>query len=542
VHRDLKPGNIFSDDGIVKVGDYGLSKFISCSRRSGQTESVGTVHYMAPEIANGRYGKEIDIYALGIILYEMLTGHVPFDGESVGEVLMKHLTAEPVMERVPAPYRTAIAKALTKDPDQRVRTLGELVALLPVAASECIAPDGGPTVEARLGDPRDALPPGAAADPAPVIPAVLVEAPVEPAASFWHQEPVARSAVHLGRRFAAWWNGPALTSGSRTVLLVVAAIMATMLFPYVMALFVVVGVVYCAYLTIFAVTRAALGPPSGVRGASTFCPRQEERGPSPSWREETIVHHDSEGYSSPSAAAADRHAWAGPLPPPKSRRERLARFHHFPLGPSPPKPFAQRVSELTGSMLLAAILVAPLALVMCILRGEVPDTTQYVWLALTSLAGAWIVLVPAKIWEGRPGEAVLRRFTMMVLGLGLGVVAHGIKSWLLVDLPSGRSGPMRVEEVAKVFSSGNLHELWSHVAYFGFLFVLPAWWYQAHPDRANRVGIIVTAIAVGWAALICTFWPYPWPWGIMTAATISLAVQLASPRSAKSPFAPAAED
>ena len=95
VHRDLKPGNIFSDEGTVKIGDYGLAKFISCSRRSGQTESVGTVHYMAPEIANGRYGREIDIYALGIILYEMLTGHVPFDGESVGEVLMKHLTAEP---------------------------------------------------------------------------------------------------------------------------------------------------------------------------------------------------------------------------------------------------------------------------------------------------------------------------------------------------------------------------------------------------------------------------------------------------------------
>ncbi len=65
VHRDLKPANIFEDEGIVKIGDYGLSKFISCSRRGGQTESVGTFHYMAPEIGKGEYGKEIDIYALG---------------------------------------------------------------------------------------------------------------------------------------------------------------------------------------------------------------------------------------------------------------------------------------------------------------------------------------------------------------------------------------------------------------------------------------------------------------------------------------------
>src|SRR6185295_7017968 len=121
VHRDLKPGNVFLDEGVVKLGDYGLSKFISCSRRSGQTESVGTVHYMAPEIANGRYGKEIDIYALGVILYEMITGHVPFDGESVGEVLMKHLTAEPNVDKLEEPYRTVVARCLNKDPDQRLQ-------------------------------------------------------------------------------------------------------------------------------------------------------------------------------------------------------------------------------------------------------------------------------------------------------------------------------------------------------------------------------------------------------------------------------------
>ena len=123
VHRDLKPGNVFRDESLVKLGDYGLSKFISCSRRSGQTESVGTVHYMAPEIAHGRYGREIDIYALGVILYEMLTGRVPFDGESVGEVLMKHLTAQPDVGAVPAAFRPVVARALAKDPAVRFSSI-----------------------------------------------------------------------------------------------------------------------------------------------------------------------------------------------------------------------------------------------------------------------------------------------------------------------------------------------------------------------------------------------------------------------------------
>src|SRR5436190_3711806 len=154
VHRDLKPGNVFSDEGTVKIGDYGLAKFISCSRRSGQTESVGTVHYMAPEIANGRYGREIDTYALGIILFEMLTGHVPFEGESVGEVLMKHLTAEPDLSVLQEPYRDIVKRALAKDPNVRLKNVGELIALLPAGG------DAKPTY-ARI----DAQP-----QPAPVPP------------------------------------------------------------------------------------------------------------------------------------------------------------------------------------------------------------------------------------------------------------------------------------------------------------------------------------------------------------------------------------
>src|SRR5437763_1662204 len=160
VHRDLKPGNIFEDSGYVKIGDYGLSKFISTSRRSGQTESVGTFHYMAPEIGKGVYGKEIDIYALGIVLYEMLTGRTPFDGESSQEIIMKHLTADPDLSAVPQPYRSVIQRALQKDSAKRFHNAADMAAALDPPSSPLAGTKPGPgAVESPLyiGDESEGI-------------------------------------------------------------------------------------------------------------------------------------------------------------------------------------------------------------------------------------------------------------------------------------------------------------------------------------------------------------------------------------------------
>jgi TM2 domain-containing membrane protein YozV len=127
VHRDLKPSNIFYENGYVKVGDYGLAKAISASRHSGHTITVGTVHYMAPEIGAGSYNRTIDIYALGVLLYEMLTGEVPFDGSSPAEILMKHMTATPQLGSIEEPFAHVIKKALAKDPAERYQTVQEMV-------------------------------------------------------------------------------------------------------------------------------------------------------------------------------------------------------------------------------------------------------------------------------------------------------------------------------------------------------------------------------------------------------------------------------
>ena len=65
VHRDLKPANLFMEEGIVKIGDYGLAKLITPSQGTEHSESIGTCHYMAPEIGSGKYNKPIDVYAIG---------------------------------------------------------------------------------------------------------------------------------------------------------------------------------------------------------------------------------------------------------------------------------------------------------------------------------------------------------------------------------------------------------------------------------------------------------------------------------------------
>ncbi len=139
VHRDLKPGNVFLENGTVKVGDYGLSKFIISSQHTAQTQSIGTVHYMAPEISTGNYNKQIDIYASGVILYEMLSGRVPFDGESAGEILMKHLTSPPDLSKIPNEYVGIVGKALAKNPAQRYQSMVELAQAVEGIGSEPVA-------------------------------------------------------------------------------------------------------------------------------------------------------------------------------------------------------------------------------------------------------------------------------------------------------------------------------------------------------------------------------------------------------------------
>jgi serine/threonine protein kinase len=135
VHFDLKPANIFLKGDIARVGDYGLSKLVTESRNS-LSFGRGTPYYMAPEMLKRRGDARSDIYSLGVILFECLTGEVPFRGESEWEVLRKHEVEEPVIpESIQGAERVAILRCLAKEPDQRFQSVTELLHLLQAPAS-----------------------------------------------------------------------------------------------------------------------------------------------------------------------------------------------------------------------------------------------------------------------------------------------------------------------------------------------------------------------------------------------------------------------
>jgi len=584
VHRDLKPANIFVENGFVKIGDYGLSKFISSSRRSGQTESVGTVHYMAPEIANGRYGKQIDIYALGVLFYELLTGKLPFDGESVGEILMKHLTAEPDLKNVSEPFRSAIAAALRKDPELRPTSVAAFLKSLDPALdlsepSERFA--DRPKFDAAQGYRTSANSPPA--DPAP-------------------RHSVGHGDGPLGRQT----RKPEKMRRNIAPAIIVAIVFGICIklqhivpvFPLILLMAVSGGVLY-GVLRLYRY-RGDRSPDESPRDAARLALRATEAFPEqPAARrygrraamilgacavaaflvaatKDTVTDRSSPHESLDSSQASQRQSSVSqrqtPLPE-SSPDENGVTFRRPSLGGrklawiglvglvgvggvvgitllirksrasgavdaleladefEPVERVALRsfLIDATGSLLLlfgATLVVNRLLLLLLVDHLDAPT---YLWTTATTFAAVAITALTIKTMRYLHPDSTGNRLTFFAVGTVVGAASWAVADYLGFEVAfNGAPMGVKPESWPECYVSGRPAPL-AFIGYFGLSLCAFDWWGMTPPKRSSRWRIGDVFVAVFYAGVIHLVFPFPQPWGVLTVAGTALLLPVAFP-------------
>ncbi len=550
VHRDMKPANVYVEHGQIKIGDVGLSKYISQSRRAAQTQSVGTVYYMAPEIAHGKYGHEVDVYSLGIMLYEMLTGRLPFDGETTGEILMKHLTEKPDLNRVPPRLRPVVGNALQKDASDRTSTANELLAEFRNAvrgvevaeglSNDAFAAGGTPFAQTR-GNGRSAR----------LVPDVEASAPIFP------KDEAARQPANHQR-----WGNPQGTGNGQVVEPVYTQnssprqpgqtagepiysqshseerswFRRAMEGPAGLWLK-IAGVVFLIMAVLAPQALAATAGSLfrvGILGAIGY---------GIYWLIAQIVNafsmsHDETQYRKP-------HDWA------EDRRNTIAHRHQVYVNAQQRKKLTpltrrtisgrQKWSEMTGSLTYAAfcslLFTAGFSLIVpTFFHTDLPSVSQPVFdmgrlglFYFTTTLASWVLLVISKYSEGSAIEPRSRRFLQFLVGGLVGLGAFGLNQILLVEKFQYWDTRM-FESIGshELMTGGGLPTLAGFVVFFAMLFGMRRWWWHADGFRKKRLSVRTLLLTSTVGLLSSLVFTFPFDWGVMWAAAISSVVQLSA--------------
>ena len=480
VHRDLKPANVFEDQGFVKIGDVGLTKFISQSRRGAQTQSVGTVYYMAPEVARGSYGAEVDIYALGIMLYEMLTGSVPFEGETQAEILMKHLSEAPDLSAIPPALRPVLAQALDKDPHRRFgdpKTLETAFyrALNSMNAVGAQTVDATPIEGVDRGEP--ALPPTDARPPLHPRPAAT---PVRSDRPRYGVAGFSMLITLLVIVTVSRGRLPLAMSSSYTLLLI------------------------CIGLGVYFWRRNRTPRPMQVVDSTPV---------SNSAIAQSKKNEDSNPPAVTQQSASRR--WSGRHTTPRTVRRISLRT---------------RIAGLSSSLATASLVTTAITTGLYFVTDFFADTPHIAFFGLSSLLGSWLILSVSKWLEGRSWEPYAQRSTMLATGIVLGGGIYGLSHLLMVDLPTLEGASSWMQRVGRypLVDDSFQPTMASYMAFFGCLICFRRWWWHADSFRTSRFRFSSTLLTLALAFVLSTIVTFPASWGMLWATTMSAVVQLSA--------------
>ena len=510
VHRDLKPGNLFDDEGTVKVGDYGLSKFISTSHRGGHTESVGTFHYMAPEIGRGQYGRGIDIYALGVILFELLTGEVPFDGETPQEIIIKHLTDSPDLTRIPPVFRDTVRQCLEKDPARRPPDIASLLASCPWSAEAAAKVSSGGRAAAIRPDPPSRTAPLGSPPPlghptggtTAFAPTPTVATAGEPS-----EEPLARAVRNSWSDLQRWWQSLDRSPGAKFFLLCMTAIVLLINTHWLIPVVSLMAIVYVPYYVlrhlVVQTGRPAAPTPGGQQAVvgMTGGPAVD-RVPPGGLCSRKVKRRQSR----------------------QSLRQALARRTR--LG---------RTAEWSTSLVTSFVAASVLLLITSVvgLQDQSFSATglaPYLWLAIITWLASAGLLGLGKSWENSEAEGLSRRLTAAAWGAVVGLIAYALAGFLMVPMDMGLVRDVDATGLPdRFYSEFGAPTATAFMTHFAMLFAFLRMWKPVDPLRRVRFSIWMVAVAVVGEWIAHQLVPVPQPAGMLIAGGIAVISQVSAP-------------